>query len=157
MAEWARAAADWGEVDALQLLGYGTLLAWREGRLAEAEAGLRALADNPIVSQRYAALHHLGAFLVSQGRDAEAITVIESAQAIGWFRGTADSYPWLHPESLLLLATAHERLGDHPKALARVDELLGMLDRADPDLPRLAKARALRQRLAPTQDGGRQR
>ena len=101
------------------------------------------------VSQRYSGLHHLGAFLIGQGRDAEGVASLEKARAIGWFRGTGDSHPWLHPEGLLLLAGAYERLGERQKGLERVDELLRIWQRADPDLPRLAEARALKKRLAP--------
>ena len=57
--------------------------------------------------------------------------------------------PLVHPEELLLLARAHARLGDRTKALLRLDQLLRILERADPDLPRLAEARALRRELAP--------
>ena len=148
MAERARAAPDWGETEPVQRQAYDTLLAWREGRLADAEAGLRAIADNPHVAQRYSGLHHLGAFLVGQGRYAEGAASLEQARAVGWFRGTGDGHPWLHPEGLLLLASAYEKLGDRPKATERVDELLRILDRADPGLPRLVEARALKKRLS---------
>jgi hypothetical protein len=46
-----------------------------------------------------------------------------------------------------LKAQAHERLGEREKAIATVDRLLAAWKRADPDLPRLAEAKALRARL----------
>jgi hypothetical protein len=55
--------------------------------------------------------------------------------------------PALLPRGLLHAALAHERLGDREKARARVDDFLRRWRRADPDLPMLAEAKALRRRL----------
>ena len=59
-----------------------------------------------------------------------------------------DSWPWTYPRSFLLQAQLHERRGERGEALAAVGVLLGLWKEADPDLPLLADARALRDRVA---------
>ena len=147
MAERARAAPDAGDVEPALRASFEAVLAWREGRLDEAEAALRGFAGSPEVAFRYAGLSRLGELLVERGRYAEAVTALEEARTVRWFLGTGESHPWLQPAGLLLLARAYEQLGNHALAEQRVDELLRLWDRADRDLPRLAEARTLRARL----------
>jgi Flp pilus assembly protein TadD len=52
-----------------------------------------------------------------------------------------------HPRILHALAVCYEQMGDAAKARERIGELLALWVRADPDLPRLAEAKALHQRL----------
>jgi tetratricopeptide (TPR) repeat protein len=56
------------------------------------------------------------------------------------------------PRARLIAARSLERLGERDDALREVDRLLALWKDADPDLPELAEARALRARL---QGGGR--
>jgi hypothetical protein len=86
---------------------------------------------------------------VQTGRDAEGAAALERARAMRWSGSVGEQHPWLDPQALLLLAGAKERLGDRQAALDAVDALLRNWDRADPDLPGLADARAMRKRLAP--------
>jgi hypothetical protein len=53
-----------------------------------------------------------------------------------------------HAGVLHSLATCYELIGKRAQARERNDELLRLWARADPDLPLLAEARDLRQRLA---------
>jgi eukaryotic-like serine/threonine-protein kinase len=55
---------------------------------------------------------------------------------------------WAYPKSLYLVARCHEELGEPEKAREEVEKLLALWKNADSDLPLLAKARALRARLA---------
>jgi eukaryotic-like serine/threonine-protein kinase len=146
MVERARAAPDWNETHADQRDLTEAVLAWRSGRLPEAEALARRLAESPLVNGRYLGNYLLGEVLVAQGRDAEAAAALERALGTRW-SGTIDARAWLDPRALLAAAGALARSGDTARARARVDELLRLWQRADPDLPALAEARALRQRL----------
>jgi tetratricopeptide (TPR) repeat protein len=146
--ERARAAPDWAEVEPSQLQLQEALSAWRAGRLDEAEAGLRAFAEGAGVGRQYTGQNVLGEFLIGRGKDAEAVAALEKARGMRW-SGAAEGRPWFDPSSLFLLAGAYERLGEKQKARERVDELLKLWQRADPDLPRLAEARAMKKRLAP--------
>ena len=77
------------------------------------------------------------------GRPADARAHLEAFRRIpsDLFRAFA------YPRSLLVEAEAFERLGDRPRARERVDRLLALWKRADPDLALLAEAKALRARL----------
>ena len=46
------------------------------------------------------------------------------------------------------LALCHEKLGDLAKARERNDEMLKRWENADPDIPLLVEAKAMRERLA---------
>jgi len=148
MADRARAAPDWVDVEPAQRQLYDGLVAWRTGRLDEAETALRAYADGPNVGRRYVGQSLLGELQISRGRDAEGAAMLENARALRW-SGSFDSRPWIDPAALFLLAGAYERLGERQKAHERVDELLKLWQRADADLPRLAEAKAMKKRLAP--------
>jgi tetratricopeptide (TPR) repeat protein len=56
--------------------------------------------------------------------------------------------PLAYPRSLLMLSRSLDRLGRREEAVRAADKLLALWERADPDLPLLAEAKALRRRLA---------
>jgi pentatricopeptide repeat protein len=146
--ERARAAPDWPEIYGETRTLNEALIAWRSGRLSEAENLLRGLAGGKLVGGRYLGSVILGQVLVGAGRDADAIEPLERARSMPW-SGAVDSRPWLDPAATLALAGAYERTGDRQKALERVEEVLRLWERADGDLPQLAQARAMKKRLAP--------
>ena len=148
LAERARASADWPEVEPIQRQMYEAMAALADGRHAEAEKALRAFAESPSVSFRYLGQSILGELQIGRGKDVEGAAWLEKARSMRW-SGSVDGRPWLDPRGLLLLASAYDRLGDKAKARERVDELLKLWQRADPDLPHLAEARALKKKLAP--------
>jgi ATP/maltotriose-dependent transcriptional regulator MalT len=147
MAERARAAPDWSDVNPDQRDLAETVVAWRAGRLPEAEAAARRLAGSTLVNGRYLGHFLLGEILVAQGKDAEGAAALERALSTRW-SASNDARPWLDPRALLVAAGAHARSGDPARARARLDELLRLWQRADADLPALAEARALQARLA---------
>jgi tetratricopeptide (TPR) repeat protein len=148
MATRAREAADWPDVETRQREIYEILAAWRAGRLDEAEDGLRRFADRADVYSRFFGFYLLGEVQIGRGKDAEGAALLEKARGMRW-SGAVDVRPWLDPRSLLLLAGAYERLGDKARARDRLDELVKLWERADPDLPQVAEARAMKKRLAP--------
>ncbi|HSD19303.1 MAG TPA: protein kinase [Anaeromyxobacter sp.] len=77
-------------------------------------------------------------------RDVEAIAALRRLRQLpgGMVRS------WMYPRSYYLEAVALDRLGQRARARESVDHLLALLRSADPDLPLLAEARALRRRLA---------
>ena len=124
------------------------VVAWKKGNLAEAADRLRIAPSIPYVDARYRALSLLGQVELARGRNDDAIAALEQARAVA-FAPSLGSMIVLRPLGLLDLAVAYERTGDKVRARERVDELLRIWQRADPDLPRLAEARALKKRLAP--------
>ncbi len=146
--ESARAAADWPDVSPYDVEAYEVVTLWRSGRLAEAEAKLRPMADSQSIGRRYNVLKALGELQIQAGRDAEGAASLERARTLPWPAG-GEGRGANESNGLFLLAGAYERLGERQKALERVDELLKGWQRADPDLPRLAEARAMKKRLAP--------
>ncbi len=146
--ERARTAPDWTDLQPESRTVTEALIAWRSGRLADAERILRGVAEGKTVGARYLGSILLGEVLVAEGRDADAVVALERARSIPW-SATVEARAWLDPGATLLLAGAYERLGERQKGLERVDELVRLWQRADPDLPRLAEAKALKKRLAP--------
>ena len=82
--------------------------------------------------------------LLDSRRDVEAIAALRRLRQLpgGMVRS------WMYPRSYYLEAVALERLGQRARARESVDHLLALLRSADPDLPLLAEAKALRHRLA---------
>ena len=144
----ARAAGDWPEVDTTQRQMYEAMAALADGRHAEAETALRAFVESPSVNFRYIGQSVLGELQIRRGKDAEGAAWLEKARSMRW-SGAVEGRPWLDPKALLLLASAYDRLGDKAKARERVDELLKLWQRADPDAPLLDEAQALKKKLAP--------
>jgi len=132
---------------------HAAVVARTEGRLDDAlglaRATLAALdwGLGNVFDRRRAALAWFTAdVLMEKGLAAEAIEALrpfDGSLRIGFHLGG----PWL-PRALLLRARAHEELGQRAEAIAQVDRLLAQWSHADPDLPLLAEARALRKRLA---------
>jgi eukaryotic-like serine/threonine-protein kinase len=123
---------------------YDAVMAWKRGARAEAFSSLRALATAPDFELRAATLFLLAKMAAELGRDEEVVQAVEKLRTT--FGGTWRSWGW--PHALLLSAKAYEHLGQQGKARAALDEVLAMWKRADPDLPMLTEARAMRGRLA---------
>jgi tetratricopeptide (TPR) repeat protein len=121
-------------------------IAWRSGDAGRALEMLRELSRRPEIEDRAPSLWLLARVAMEAHREAEAIAAVEALRIApsGLWR------TWAWPESLLLEARAYLALGDRARAAAIVDGLLGTWKRADPDLPLLAQARALRRKLGPS-------
>ncbi len=124
---------------------YRALVDWKEGRPAQARARLEVLESrNPLPRGVMAPAFLRAEVAASEGLDTEAVDALQRYQRLplqGFWRS------WAWPRSLFLLARSHERLGDRDRARVEIDRLLRLWSRADPDLPLLTEARALRQRL----------
>jgi tetratricopeptide (TPR) repeat protein len=125
---------------------YEAIVAWRTGKLEEAEVGLRAVAEGPYLDPRYKALSILGEVEVARGRYGPAVEALERARAIP-FAPQIGGLPYLQANGLHRLAVAYDRLGEPARARQRVEELLRLWQRADPDAPNVAEARALARKL----------
>ncbi len=127
------------------------LIAWRRGR-PEASTLLAELANSPHDDFAAFASLGLGEIAFDRGRYAEAVKWLERYRTAGipWTIAGMGNYQrsWAYPRSLYLLALAQERLGHRDEALANAEHLLVLWQNADADLPLLAKAKALRSRLA---------
>jgi tetratricopeptide (TPR) repeat protein len=124
------------------------IVAWKKGDLDVAADRLRIAPGIPYADPRFKALTVLGEVELARGRNEAAIAALEQARAIG-FTPFVSSMATLRATGLYQLAVAYERIGDRARARERVDELLRLWQRADPDLPRLAEAKAMKKRLAP--------
>jgi tetratricopeptide (TPR) repeat protein len=124
------------------------IVAWKKGDLDTAAERLRGAPEIPYVDPRFTALAVLGEIELARGRNEAAIAALEQARGIG-FTPFVSSTSTFRPAILYHLALAYERTGDKVRARERVDELLRLWQRADPDLPRLAEAKAMKKRLAP--------
>ena len=124
------------------------IVAWKKGDLDARPTGSGAPRRFPYVDSRFKALTVLGEVELARGRNEAAIAALEQARAIG-FTPFVSSVATLRTTGLYHLAVAYERTGDKVRARERVDELLRLWQRADPDLPRLAEAKAMKKRLAP--------
>jgi hypothetical protein len=123
---------------------YEAALAWRRGGPAQALPMLQELSREAGEEDRALVLWMLANVALETHHDAEAVAAVEALRTAPGGLWRAASYP----QGLYLAALAKERLGDRAGALATVERLLGMWRSADPDLPRLADAKALRARLA---------
>ncbi len=124
------------------------VVAWKRGDLDGAAAKLSIAPAIPYEEPRFRALSVLGEVELARGRNDAAIAALEQARAIP-FSVSDGAAAVLRPVGLFQLAVAYERSGDRARARERVDELLRLWQRADPDLPNLAEARAMKKRLAP--------
>jgi tetratricopeptide (TPR) repeat protein len=122
---------------------YRALVAWKSGERERALAELEAMARRGPSYSRPAAGYLLAALAREEGRDGDLVALVDKL-------GRAAPSAWhdvAYPESLYWASLAHDRLGQRDLARARIEQLLGFWAKADPDLPLLAEARALRQRL----------
>ena len=76
-----------------------------------------------------------------------AATALEDARGLDFTLSLTNRF-WTYPLLLQIVSECHERNGDLARARERNDELLRTWKRADRDLPLLAEATALRERLA---------
>ncbi len=127
------------------------ILAWSEGRLEDADRLLAGNLGDASVMDRYFGRQLAGTFHFTSGDCPGAVKSLEEARAVPW-----PSQPWYRsyflPLILHRLATCYEKAGDLPKARERNAEMLKRWERADPDLPLLIEAKAMRERLAGATD-----
>jgi tetratricopeptide (TPR) repeat protein len=125
---------------------YRAVVLWRSGRIEEALPELKDLARHHRTGGFLGKIdpYFYGEALFDAGHDAEAVEALRAFRAIfmrsAW-RG------WALPRSHYLAARSLERLGRNDEARQEVDALLEAWGSADPGLPLLADARALRARL----------
>ncbi|WP_158305924.1 serine/threonine-protein kinase [Anaeromyxobacter sp. Fw109-5] len=122
------------------------------GRHEQAIPLLRSLvasADYALVPALWQLHYLLGESLLEDGRPAEAL---EALRRIEWSAMKSDCPSWdqvaNYPRAQLVRARAYEALGRCDDAAAELDRLLARWRRADPDLPLVVEARAMRARLA---------
>ena len=127
---------------------------WLRGLRLERDQADRLLAGNlgdASVMDRYFGRQLAGTFHFTSGDCPGAVKSLEEARAVPW-----PSQPWYRsyflPLILHRLATCYEKAGDLPKARERNAEMLKRWERADPDLPLLIEAKAMRERLAGATD-----
>jgi tetratricopeptide (TPR) repeat protein len=137
---------------ARQLGLYEAVAAWRSGALDLAASQLQAIGSGKYAPDRALALALLGELEAGRGRDASAIEALERHRSAPMPNRLSAEEALRLPRTLLLLAQAYERTGDRARARERLDELLAMWKRADPELAQLREAKALSARLkdAPT-------
>jgi thioredoxin-like negative regulator of GroEL len=123
-----------------QLAFYESAVAWRSGRLEAISAGKYA-PDQALATEL------LGELEAGRRQDDAAIRALERFRTAGIYRLPSVEAALRLPRALLLLAEAYDRSGDRGRARERLDELLSLWRRADPDLPMLAEAKALDARL----------
>jgi len=123
---------------------YQVNLAWRRGDKQRAISEATGLWRQGSYWSRPAALYFLTVFAHEDGRDADLLDLVDTL-------ARTPSNSWrsaAYPETIYWAVLAHERLGESDKARMRIEKLLRMWKRADPDLPLLAEAKSLCRRLA---------
>jgi eukaryotic-like serine/threonine-protein kinase len=122
---------------------YRVNLAWRRGDKHRGILEATELWRQGPYWSRPAALYFLLVFAHEEGRDADVVALADilARTPANLWRSAA------YPEAIYWAALAHEKLGETDKARARVDKLIRMWKRADPDLPLLAEAKALCRKL----------
>jgi hypothetical protein len=118
--------------------------AWKRGNASAAVPVLRGLVAR---TDDAGALRYLGEILCERGDRAEGAALLQqwlgrfpSAVSLGLFT--------FRPGTTLLLARCQEALGRDGDASATVERFLSDWSGADPGLPLLAEAKAMRTRLA---------
>jgi eukaryotic-like serine/threonine-protein kinase len=128
-----------------ELLLYDAAGAWAAGDLGAAEAAARNAATiAPTGPLRVDGLLYLGLIQEARGDRAGATATLETARQHRW----PPSFPATDARILHALARSYEQLGNAALARERIEELLRLWVNADPDLPRLAEAKAMQARLA---------
>ena len=130
------------------------VLAWRSGDVEGAKARLRAVdAVTPIIpAGTFNGLppsYVLAEIAAASGHDAEVIAAVDRLRTL-WSH--LASHAWILPRASFLRARAQARLGRGEDARRGLDQLLAQLQRADPDVPLVAEARALRATLDGDED-----
>jgi tetratricopeptide (TPR) repeat protein len=114
---------------------------WKRGKPEEA---LAILARYPIGTSDF----YRGEIYADLGRDQEAIEALRRyrpRRGLNFWEGGLDR--WNYPRSLYLEARSLGRLGSTEEARAVLERFFRLWERADPDLPLLAEAKALRSHL----------
>jgi hypothetical protein len=117
------------------------------GDPAAGRAILRGLAASRQAQLRIVAQFMLGQACAEDGDDACAVAALRQFRASRGGIWRIEPHSWMFPRSTLLLARVLERQGQRDEARGMVERLLEDWRRADPDLPDLARARALCSRL----------
>lgn len=124
---------------------YRAVVDWRRGDASGAADRIAELMRQSPWVMRGAWLQAEALF--EAGRYAEAVTALGRFQTVYDEREALVYRSWAYPKSLYLLARSYEELGRREEARVEIGKLLAMWKAADPDLPLLAEARALRTRL----------
>ncbi len=127
---------------------YDAVVLWQRGQRSEALRRLREIAARSPFDADFALApaYLLGDLAAQSGADAEAVKALHDFRSL--FLPIMMWRSWAYPRSLVLSAASLERLGRRAEALELVDRLLADWRDADPGLPLLEEARALRARLA---------
>ena len=120
------------------------LIAWSTGRRTEALSTLRELDEGA----EWFIPYYRGMLAAELGFDEEAVDALGRFEPVVLFFGDATFHPWFQARDRVTLARSLDRRGRPAEARAMLDKQLGLWKEADPDLPLLAEARALRARLA---------
>ncbi len=145
--EKAAASPQLPQADAPSRAWLSPIIAWGRGAREEARQGFAVLSSHGHVAARFWGHFMLGVLALEDGDCATSVAEMEEA----WNAGIvypADDRIAMQSVLLLRMATCHEKLGDLVKARARNEELLRRWSRADPDIPLLLEAKAMRARLA---------
>ncbi len=127
------------------------LEAWRRGERAAAAAAIALLEQrDPWAMEAISPAFLLAEVTADGGEPSEVVSAVARFHRI-WPGGLWHGWAW--SRSLLLAARAEEQLGRDVEARAAADRLLSVLRHADPGLPLLAEARALRNRLRRRESG----
>jgi eukaryotic-like serine/threonine-protein kinase len=121
----------------------GALLAWRQGRRANALTALRAL-DRPA---GWFVPYYRGLLAAEAGLHEEAVEALRRFERPMLFWGDGLLHPWLQARSRLQLARSLDALGRREEGRRYVELQLARWRQADPDLPLLAEARAVCRQL----------
>jgi serine/threonine protein kinase len=129
------------------------LVRFRSGDLEGGLADLRRIsAATPVFSWRIAPLFLYGELLAEAGRDAEAVDVLQRAQAL--YLPLAMWRSWAYPRSLLLVARSNEGMGRRSEVRQAIERLLAAWTQAEAGAPDVAAAHELQMRMAGAQGAG---
>ena len=127
---------------------YRAVVLWKKGDRATALLALRALAaenpwssDLPVLPPSFL----LGELAVEMGEDETAVAALQRFQSLFVHN---PYWGWAYPRSLVLLATAQERLGRQEEARATLAPLVARWKDADPGAPLLVEMRSLCRRIS---------
>jgi serine/threonine protein kinase len=126
---------------------YQAMELWHGGDRRASLERVRGVVRERRFGSRAMAPYLLAELCVELGEDREALEAVRTFHSL-YIASWASWRGWAYPKSLYLMARSHERLGQREEARAAIETLLAMWRNADPDLPLLGEARALRARLA---------
>ncbi|MEI6226964.1 MAG: tetratricopeptide repeat protein, partial [Deltaproteobacteria bacterium] len=149
LAEQGRALAEKLPEGNPERMMWSAVADWKAGRAADAATSLASLLDK-LKARDAPPAYLLGRMLADAGRCEEAL--VEFDRLVGhfpwaWAQANA-GWSVRMPLALLEGARCQVKLGRPAEARARLDRLLAMWKDADPDLPALADAKALRAKVA---------